>query len=206
MLDTRDVPLYEVAEAAEYLHLDSPTLKNWMRPRVVRTAAGQQSITLLESPDKEYISFYNLVDAFVIGELHLTNGMALSRLYDAKAGAGAPHLFARQSTLAIANRHLFESGGGGAVAHPMLASILERIDYVDGLAARIYPFVKGSHRRTVFMTADYAFGRPVVSELFVSTRVLARRHEYGEDLASIAKAYKIAVEEVQQAIHYHQQA
>lgn len=218
MTDARNAPLYRVTEAAHLLRISPATLSDWIRPRHIELADRRADCQLISPPTPNRLSFFNLVDAFIIKELHLKHEVPLRSLCVAKCYAqlqlGIEDLFVRED-LKTANGQLFLDGSEDVVnlgrvgqlgLKPILDQILDRIEYKDKFASKIFPYINGSEARSIYISPFHAFGKPVVSQKCISTRAVAERYELGEPKEEIAKDYGIGLVEVDAAIQFEQAA
>jgi len=74
--DPRDVPTYGIAQAAHYLGLFETTLRQWV-------GGGDFSPSLIKLPDPEkpWLSFTNLVEAYVLASLRRQHRIQMLRPY-----------------------------------------------------------------------------------------------------------------------------
>ena len=68
--DVRDVPLYTVAEGAQYLCVPRTTLAHWVQPRGLIRPAAAGPVAL---------SFLNLVEAFVLSAIRRKHQVPMQR-------------------------------------------------------------------------------------------------------------------------------
>jgi hypothetical protein len=70
--DPRDVPTYSIREAASYMRLPSTTLREWVSgpARVIQLAGGRPPL----------LSFWNLVEAYVLAALRRRHRVPLQRV------------------------------------------------------------------------------------------------------------------------------
>ena len=81
--DPRLVPAYSLAEAAHYLRMPEGTLRSWVVGRVY-PVAGQSKrsrpLIHLDDPQKQYLSFINLVEAHVLAAIRRRHGVKLPKV------------------------------------------------------------------------------------------------------------------------------
>src|ERR1700732_3937019 len=77
------MPAYTLAEAAHYLRMPEGTLRSWVAGRLY-PAAGQlkrsRPLIRLDDPDKQYLSFINLVEAHVLAAIRRRHGVKLPKV------------------------------------------------------------------------------------------------------------------------------
>lgn len=206
--DPRTIPAYPLVEAAHYLGLNASTLGTWFREGALIPAdagAGQ-------------LSFWNLVDTFVLKGLREEHRMSLQRIRRAVAELrrqypGVPHPLA-QLDLAVLNRDLYAdregllvdaSRGGQLGIRGVLERYLSRIEKDDRGAARLFPFTRPNlddAPRTVAIDPAVSFGRPVIAGTSIPTAVLHERWKAGDSIAGLAEDYDRPVEEIEEALRY----
>ena len=84
-----------------------------------------------------------------------------------------------------------------------LRASLTRVEHdQDGLASRLFPFVRGEGEELKVILVDrrLSFGKPVVAKTGVPVSVIAGRYRAGEDVAAIATDYGISVDRTHDAI------
>jgi uncharacterized protein (DUF433 family) len=81
---------------------------------------------------------------------------------------------------------------------------LDQIEYGDDLLARRFFPIKGTKR--IVVDPKKQFGKPIVNGNGVRTEVIYRFHLGGESNESICKLYDLEMQQVEDAIHYHQPA
>ena len=94
------------------------------------------------------------------------------------------------------------SDGQTAIAQALRAS-LARVEHdADGLASRLFPFIRGEGREPKAIVVDprLSFGRPVVAKTGVPVSVIVGRYRAGEDVSAIAQDYGISPEQTHDAI------
>ncbi len=84
-----------------------------------------------------------------------------------------------------------------------LRASLARVEHdQDGLASRLFPFVRGEGKEPKVIVVDprLSFGKPVVAKTGVPVSVIVGRYRAGEDVAEIAKDYGISLDQTHDAI------
>ena len=81
--DLRTAPAYGFAEAARYLRLPLPTLRHWS------LGLGKVSpVFSMDDPDRQYLSFMNLVEAHILAGIRRKHGVGLQQVRRAPPSAG----------------------------------------------------------------------------------------------------------------------
>ena len=212
--DPRTLPRYSPAEAAQYLRLPRATLKSWVHGRSDRN--GHRAEPVIELPGRGHLlSFQNLVEAHVLGAIRRQHGVSLQRVRKAlrfverRLHLAHPLITAKFQTDGV---DLFvdelgklinaSSDGQTEIAEALRAS-LARVEHdQDGLAARLFPFVRGEDREPKVIVVDptVSFGRPVVAATGVPVSIIVGRYRAGEDVSAIAEDYGISQAQTRDAI------
>jgi len=212
--DPRTLPRYSTAEAAHYLRLPNTTLQTWVHGRL--DTNGRRADPVIRLPPAErLLSFQNLVEAHVLGAIRRQHGVSLQRvrkalrfverrlhlahtLINAKFQTDGIDLFVEELGKLINA----SSDGQTEIAEALRAS-LARVEHDrDGLAARLFPFVrgKGPEPKVIVVDPRLSFGRPVVAATGVPVSIIVGRYRAGEDISAIAKDYRISVDQAHDAI------
>ena len=211
-----DMPLYGVSEAARYIGVNYATLYSWLKPVRFETDDGysKKPIITVVGHGLTRLSFLNLVEAFVVKALRTTHGVPLTDIRTAVEYAerkeGIERLLVHEQLKAGAQGvfidrlgELINMGRAGQYAmKKILADRLERIEFHEGLAFKLFPLVSGVQDKGVVISPLIAFGKPVVSGQAISTRVIASRFDLGDTEQELADDYGIKVGEVEEAILY----
>jgi uncharacterized protein (DUF433 family) len=211
--DPRMLPRYGVAEAAHYLRLPPATLKTWVHGRI--DANGHQAAPVIVLPrGQTLLSFQNLVEAHVLSAIRREHGVSLQRVRKAlnfvrrKLHQANPLVTAKFQTDGVdlfveeIGKLINASRDGQTAMAEALRTSLERVEHAsDGLAVRLYPFIRGGGGDTRNILVDpVSFGRPVVARSGVPVSVVVGRFRAGESVESIAEDYRIPVEQAHDAI------
>jgi uncharacterized protein (DUF433 family) len=96
------------------------------------------------------------------------------------------------------------SRDGQVAIKEALQASLRRVEHdADGLAARLFPFVRtgdGDEPRSIVVDPRISFGRPVLAKTGIPASTVVSRLKAGESLDSIASDYGITPEQVTDAI------
>ena len=205
--DPRSLPAYPLVEAAHYLGVNASTLGSWYREG-----------TLLLSDGDSQMSFWNLVEAFVLKGLREEHRMSMQRIRVAvkelrKQYPSLPHPLA-QLELAVLNRDLYAdrdgllvdaSRGGQLGIRRVLELYLSRVEKGTGGAIRLYPFTRPQLEdapRLVTIDPRVSFGRPVIAGTSIPTAALHERWKAGDSLSDLAEDYDRPVAEIEEALRY----
>ena len=212
--DPRVLPRYSPAEAAHYLRLSLATLKRWVYGRV--DPNGNQAEPVIKLPGaSRLLSFQNLVEAHVLGAIRQQHGVSLQRVRKAvrfverRLRLSHPLITAKFQTDGIdlfveeLGKLINASSDGQTIMADALRLSLARVEHdQDGLAARLFPFVRGDGREPKVIVVDLrlSFGKPVVAATGVPVSVIVSRYRAGEDVSAIAADYGISVDHTHDAI------
>jgi uncharacterized protein (DUF433 family) len=211
--DPRTAPAYTFAEAARYLRLPPPTLRNW--------ALGMEKVPpvfRLDDPQRQYLSFMNVVEAHVLAGIRRKHGVGLQQVRRAldyvrrKCAVERPLIdqsFQTDGRFLFIDRleELINASKGGQVAMPDLLPQLDRIDrdLVTGLPVKLYPFTRSRDAadvtvdpKLVVMNPLISFGRPSVGA--VPTYTIWSRFRAGDSQAHLAADYGLSPEAIEEAI------
>lgn len=212
--DPRDLPRYSTAEAAHYLRLPRATLKTWVHGRV--DPNGRRAEAVIRLPhDSALLSFQNLVEAHVLSAIRRHHGVSLQRVRRAlrfvekQMHQQRPLITAKFQTDGVdlfveeLGKLINASSAGQTGIESALRASLARVEHdQDGLASRLFPFVRGEGKEPKVIVVDpkLSFGKPVVAKTGVPVSVIVGRYRAGEDVAAIAKDYGISLDQTHDAI------
>jgi len=221
--DPRDLPSYVTSEAARYLRLPVRTVQNWAFG--YGSYAGKPLIRIADST-RHMLSFWNVAELHVLAALRRYHQISpqkmrrviayLERTFD------SPHPLLTEKMLTDGVSVFVEQTGalinatkGGQMAMRLLIEAhLQRIDQdVDGLAARLFPFVRRSsledraaatalmnEPKIICLDPRVRFGRPVIAGTSIPTGEIAERFLAGDSFAQLADEYGRPEQEIEEAI------
>lgn len=206
-----EIPAYSLQRAAGIVRLSPSTLRLW--------ACGDRERKALFVPTSRVpplLSFSNLIEAFVLAAMRKVHGISMQRVRKAlkyvgnELGYERPLIHAGFRTDGVslfvqnAGRLLDVSADGQAVLRDILDASLQRIDWERGLAARLYPSVRGgdfAHEpKTIVVDPRFGFGQPVIAGTGIEARIVAGRYRAGESITVLAADYAVDLEQVEDAI------
>jgi uncharacterized protein (DUF433 family) len=233
-LDSRDLPVYSLGEAARYLNLPTSTLSSWLKGREYFAGGNKRRWeALIQIADKErsLLSFNNLVEAHVLKAIRTRHGVPMRGVQTALAHArtlhGIEHLFLSDELRAVEYRREEDAGstsigalfldklgeveqiseGGQLVIRHALTRHLERIDRDKrGRPIRLFPFVSNYPERSILIDPCVSFGRPVLVKRGIRVATLVDRIEAGEGIDHIADNYGLDPDDVQRALDFFEKA
>jgi uncharacterized protein (DUF433 family) len=169
------------------------------------------------------LSFSNLVEAHVLRSLRMEHGIDLPAVRKALSHAerklGIAHLL-RHEELRAAGKDVFLarygelinlSASGRLAMRTVFDAHLKRVEWGPPLdsSVRLYPFLVSegaADAKPIIIDPQISFGRPVVSEAFVSTRSIVDRIDAGEAVVDIARDYGLTPEAIREAVLYERAA
>lgn len=220
--DPRDIPAYRFSDAASYLRLPKATLRAWVKGTHYGTGVNRRffkPVFFLPEPEtSQFLSYTNLVEAFVLSSLRRNYKIDLYKIRTAIESLKqrfnsqhplAEHQFQTNGVDLFVEEYgeLINVGVGGQLAmKEILESYLTRVEHdPSGKAARLYPFIRLSgtdQPKNVVINPYVSFGKPVISGTGLPTRVVAERFKAGDSIPQIAANYGRKEEEIDDAIRY----
>jgi uncharacterized protein (DUF433 family) len=211
--DPREIPAYPLVEAARYAGVPLSTLRAWVGerkdvPRVIELPADSHG----------QLSFYNLVEAFVLGGLRRKHKLPLQQmrrdlqtLRELHPGVRHPladldlSTFARSIFVERPEDVVNVSRGGQLGIQALLAGVLQRVEKGPTGALRIFPLTRADAAkspRLVVIDPRIAFGRPVIAGTGIPTAVIHERWKAGDSVVALAEDYDRTPEEIEEALRY----
>jgi uncharacterized protein (DUF433 family) len=205
--DPRDVPMYRLAEAAGLLRVPASTLRSWTKGQDYKVQGErrrfQPPIPLDEG--QEFLTFYNLVEAFVLSSMRRNHNVELSVVRRSvnfvRKEMGVPRPLLTKDFYTDGVSLLVEEWGrlvdasqeGQIAMRAVVASSLKRIDRdVRGVVARLYPWRRSlDEERVIELDPELALGRAVLVGTGISIDVLKARRRAGDSVKRIAREYAI---------------
>ncbi|MCL5258334.1 MAG: DUF433 domain-containing protein [Firmicutes bacterium] len=211
MVDPREVPAYDPAEAAHYLHLPSTTVRNW--------AHGNdhfRCVVSLPSRNATLLSFMNLVEIHVLSAIRRHHKIPMQKVRRAIA-----YLQRHSDHVHPLAMHEFETDGvdlfiqeldktvnvvreGQVAMRNVIEAHLRRIEWDrEGMPAVLYPFVSPDisiARKPVMFDPRIEFGRLVLVNTGIPTVEIAQRYKAGESIDGLADDYGRKRLEIEDAI------
>lgn len=207
--DPRAMPAYPLVEAGHYLGIRPTTLGSWFREDGGIVAADR---------DGQQISFWNLIEAFVLKGLREQHTLSMQRIRVAVAELQRlyPDLTHPlvQLDLAVLNRDLYAdrsgllvdaSRGGQLGMRGVLELYLSRVEKDAIGATRLYPFTRPhleNAPRLIAIDPTISFGRPVIAGTSIPTAVLHERWKAGDSIQELGEDYDRPIPEIEEALRY----
>jgi uncharacterized protein (DUF433 family) len=211
--DPREIPAYPLIEAARYIGVPLSTLRGWVGER-------QDVPPVIDLPDDSngQLSFYNLVEAFVLGGLRRRHRLPLQQLRRdlaqlARMNPAVRHPLANLDLSTFARNVFVEwpvdlvnvTRGGQLGIRSVLEGFLERVEKDPTGAVRLFPVTRyepAKSPRLVVIDPRVAFGRPVIAGTGIPTAVIHERWKAGDSVAALAEDYDRKPEEIEEALRY----
>lgn len=214
MPDIREVPTYETAEVAHYLHIPKSTLRNW-------TSGHANFKRVLDAPDRakpSLLSFVNLVEAHMLATIRRKYNISLQKIRPAidflRRKYGEPHPLATMELEADEvdlfvrelDKVLNVSKQGQVAIKEAVEAHLRRVERdPNGLPSVLYPFVGADYtieRKPVMFDPDISFGRLVIANTGIPTSEVAERWFAGERIADLARDFRLSAGVIEDAIRF----
>lgn len=209
-MEIRELPRYSIPEAAGYVRMKPRTLASWVRSR-----DGQEPLIRRPVPGDPRLSFENLLEAYVLCALRRTVGISMQKIRLGLAYAEeeldierlllSEQLRVRKGQLIVETfgRYLNLGAGGQFEIREAVEEYLRRIDFENGLPARLYPVTRarpplGPTR--IVIVPEIGFGKPVTHHHHISTAVIADRFRAGESVSELAHDYDLDDLDVEEAL------
>jgi uncharacterized protein (DUF433 family) len=222
--DSRNEPAYSITEAGRYLRLSPATLRSWFLGRPYPTAHGLSQfapVLKLAKKDPATLSFSNLIEAHVLQSLRTEHCVPLLHVRQALGYAERElkiDRLLRREELRTAGGELFLdrygelmnlSASGQLAMREVFEAHVRRVEWGKlRLRVRLYPFLvwESADAKPIVIDPQISFGRPVVSNTFVSTRSIVERIDAGEKVEDVAHDYDLTREAVEEALVFERAA
>jgi uncharacterized protein (DUF433 family) len=211
--DPREIPAYPLVEAAHYAGVPLSTLRTWIGER-----KGIPAVIELPENAERQLSFYNLVEAFVLGGLRRKHKLPLQQLRRDLTTLRRLHrdvhhpladldlaTFARSVFVSSSADVVNVSRGGQLGIQDVLAGVLQRVEKGPAGARRLFPLTRVDAEkspRLVVIDPRIAFGRPVIAGTGIPTAVIHERWKAGDSVDALAEDYDRTSEEIEEALRY----
>jgi uncharacterized protein (DUF433 family) len=187
------------------------TLRAWTKGQ-----RGFRPLIHLDDPERKFLSFLNLVEAYVLCGIRTAHKIPMQKVRRALK-------FVRKrwpSRHPLADQ-LFESDGlnlfiqeagklisisseGQTAMREIIQQYLRRVRRdAQGIPNRFYPFTRAEATEgpeVVAIDPEISFGRPIIAARGIRTSIVAERMRAGESVEALAKDYESSNEEIEEAI------
>jgi uncharacterized protein (DUF433 family) len=202
--DSYKVPNYSSVEAALCLRLQLQDVRRWVGEGVISAPRGG-------------ISFLNILELHILKGLRKEFRLSFQRIrsaleeYSQTEPSDHPFLDPRLETDGI---HLFLHEGDEYLnlnrprqrgIPQILSTYLRRIDRLENHEFRFFPFVVGEdpqEPRTIQMSPNVAFGRPVLANTGIATEVIAGRFRARDSVSELAEEYGVPISMIEDAVRW----
>ncbi len=211
-----DVPAYSIREAASLVGISPSTLRSWTRGRSFpRRAGGRGSspaVIDLSDPEGLFLSFTNVVEAHVLSglrrkyEIKLDTIRAAVRYVRDRFHVPHPLALERFKTDGVSlfierfGRTINASQEGQLAIREVLDAYLERIDYDDGRAVRLFPLHRDHAPRMIVVDPRRSFGRPTIAGTSVPVVAIRSRFDAGDSVDLLARDFEVGQEQIEEAL------
>lgn len=217
----RNTPTYTIAEAARHIKIAPSTLRSWVKGRNYPKDGGKGSfapLLSLPAPENSYLSFDNLIEAFVIRALRHEHGISIRKLRQAldyaESKLNVSHLLLSPDLSTNAGNVFIRRYGelinlslsGQLAMRKILEKHLKRIEWENNHPSRLYPFGDIDDEKLIAIDPKVQFGRPFILRKGISTEVIISRLDSGESIGDIAADYDLRKDEVELALIYEHAA
>lgn len=207
--DSRNVPAYTPAETAHYLCMPPSTVRDW-----VSGTSRFKRVIDLPKPEVKLLSFFNLVEAHTLRCLRVKYRIELPRIRAALEFVKSKFRWERpliHEGFKTDGARLFVDHLGalvdvtekGQLVFKEVMTHLERIEWENEVAARLYPFTRLASEnapKSVFIDPRFSFGRPILKDCQVATAVIAMRYKAGDSIDDLALDYGCSRLEIEEAV------
>jgi len=206
-----ELPAYAIPRAAQIVRLSPSTLRLWSVGH-----GAHKPLFDVASRRPLLLSFANLTEAFVLASMRRLHGISMQKVRKSMLFVGQklrlqrPLLHAQFRTDGVslfvehAGHLLNVSAEGQAALRALLDSSLQRIDWENDFAVRIYPWVRaeiaGGQPKTIVVDPRRGFGQPVIAGTGIEARIVAQRHRAGESITDLVRDYGVGLEQIEDAI------
>jgi uncharacterized protein (DUF433 family) len=222
--DHRLLPAYAVGEAAHYLRMPEETLRSWVLGRwyrAARRAKRFRPLIQLDDPERQYLSFINLVEAHVLAAIRRGHGVTLPKVRTAldyvkrQFGVERPlvdETFQTDGLDLFVERYgslINASREGQQAMREIINAYLQRVERdARGFPIKLYPFTRRtesesapkSDPRLVVMNPSVSFGRPVIVGTGIPVSSIYERYQAGDSIANLAQDFNVETGAIEEAI------
>jgi len=201
--------MYTIADAARTLHLNSGTLRTWVKGR------GRQPAVIDLDGEGEYLSFFNLIEAHILSSIRRNHELSLQSIRAAiqyvKLGLNVARPLIEQK-FATDGVDLFSdhldillncSRHGQQAIKPVMELYLKQVEWDSaGAPIRLYPIshaAKGG-QTLIVVSPTLAFGRPVIKGSGVPVEELVSRKQAGDSVRDLVDAFGLPPDVIKEAL------
>lgn len=216
-----DVAAYSVAEAAALVNIPRTTLRTWVHGRTY-VARGEeawfQPVIRMPKDGKGFLSFTNLVEAHALAALRRKYRLPLKTI---RASLKFTH-DKLKITHPLASEDFRTNGvdlfvgrlgklinvsrEGQLAMKEMLEQSLDRVEYDEGHAVRLFPLLRANAPKSIIIDPRRAFGRPVIRGTSIPVTDVRSRFDAGDSVMSLADDFEVTPELIEDALRATAQA
>lgn len=204
--------VFTLSDVSEILRIDYRRVYDWWKKYWSTTKN-----TSVQFPKEIRLDFNNLVEFLVLKSL-VDAGVRPGKIFtahDVLAGLLSTNTpFAKKSVLDAIKTdgkqlyfemkdQILSLDSSGQFNLSIIQAYIDNIEFLDGIADRFWPLGRAS---SVVIDPKIQFGQPTVSGTRIQSEVLYKMHEAGESPGKIAFMYDLRIEQVKDAITYHEAA
>jgi uncharacterized protein (DUF433 family) len=217
--DPRDIPLYNLSEAARWVGVPASTLRKWMYGRTYETAGGQvrRSLALFSpaDPRAQRLSFANIAEAHILDatrkhripmadvrvaiDLVLKDHETSHPLLTGRFYRQGKRLFVEYLSEKIAASRPIE---GQRPLGDLLDAYLERIQRDDKDDPISFFPMRYNESRRVVLDFNIAAGQPVIAGTGILVEFIRGLQKAGTSIPDIARNYELDEFTVAEALKY----
>jgi len=217
-----DVPAYPLTEVATIACLPASTLRSWVMGRSFPTRSGQrrsQPVIRLAKGNPGYFSFTNLVEVHVLAAMRRKHALKLAAIRTAVRYVRdelqvehplATEEFKTNGVELFVERlgHIINASKEGQLGMKQVLNIsLERIEYADGRAARLFPWLRRPDApKNIVIDPRRAFGRPIIAGTSVPVADIRSRFDAGDSVTDLSRDFDVTTQLIDDALRATLQA
>jgi uncharacterized protein (DUF433 family) len=217
--DSRDVPMYRLAEAAALLRVPASTLRSWTKGQDYQVHGKRRRFQPPIPLDngQEFLTFYNLVEAFVLASMRRDHNVELAVVrrsvefvrdqMDEPRPLLTKDFYTDGVSLLVEEwgRLVNASQEGQLAMREVVTTSLKRIERdARGVVARLYPWRESPDEdRVIELDPSCALGRAVLVGTGISIDVLRARRRAGDSVKRLARDYAIEERKVAAAVEWY---
>ncbi len=201
------------------------TLRSWVAGRSYPVAAGGTGhfapLIRLDDPNRQYLSFINLVEAHVLAAMRRRHGVKLPKVRQAlnyvqrqfhKDRPLIEESFQTNGLDLFIERYgqmINASREGQEAMREVMKAYLQRIDRdAKGLPVKLYPFTRKTdtplvakdNPRDVVIDPAVSYGQPVISGTGIPVNEIYERYRAGDSIKQLSKDFRLKDSAIEEAI------
>ena len=221
-LDVREVPMYNLAEAARYLKMNQGRLRNWFVGYWYPTGSGERrwadAVLKMADQDSRVLSFYDVASAHIVlgfrrKRVPLKVVRQAIQYYITEIDPQRYPLlsedfysFGKDIIIEKMGEYISLGKHGQLAISKVVEKYLDRIerDPHTKLPVRFAPVFSPSlrGRDLIIIDPNVCYGRPVIRGTRITAEFIYKRNRSGERVSSLAKDYQLSKRVIEEAIAY----